>query len=224
LWTVVDAWHACVDRAIGRYLGQYCKNLDPPPSSIANIGSGGRTYDVFPERQVHVDLLPRGLVGKRGIVAQAELLPLRAAIFDIVMCVGSVINHGNAELIIREIARILRPGGVAIIEFESCDGLHRLGHQSHDGTLAEAFFNGRMLIIAEYSRSFIESIMASTGLVVEDRYAFHIASGLLLRLGLHPDAAARFFPFDALMRASRSLRYRGYNLIIAARRSEVGIV
>jgi SAM-dependent methyltransferase len=225
LWTTVDAWHRHVDTCIGRFLRALSQELDPPPRMVVNIGSGGHTYDVFPERQFHVDLLPQRLAGRRGIVAQAERLPLRPSRFDLALCVGSVINHGDAVPMISEMARILRPGGTAVLEFESLDGLHRHWRSPNTGAmLVDAFYNDRVFRLVEYSRSYVESTMTRSGLVIENRHSFHIGSGLALRLSLPPPAAAPLIHLDGILRGMPPLRYRGHNLVLVARRCRASAV
>jgi SAM-dependent methyltransferase len=219
LWTTVDEWHTYTDQCIGSFLAELRARLSSVPTVVANIGSGGRTYDFFADRQVHVDLLKRGLDGTTAVVAHAEMLPFRNGVFDAALCVGSVINHGDAAAIIRELSHILRPNGLAVVEFESSDGLHRLGETNRDGHgLAEAFYNDRMLIISEYSRAYIENTMEDAGLRIEEWHAFHIASSLFIRLGVADRYAVKATRLDRLCRRVPGLRDRGHNLLLVAYR------
>src|SRR5262249_24365816 len=115
-WTTIDAWHSYVDDRIAVLLMRICSDLNP--RVIANVGSGGESYGIFPDRQLHLDLLLHRLIGKQAVVATAEQLPMRGASVDLAVSVGSVINHGNATAMLSEVGRILRPGCLAIIEFD----------------------------------------------------------------------------------------------------------
>ncbi len=225
LWTTTDTWHSYVDRRIGALLRRICSAITPSPRLIANIGSGGNSYEIVPTRQIHIDVLAHRLAGMVGALARAEALPLRSGTVDLALCVGSVINHGDAASMIAEIGRILRPGALAVIECDVLDGLHRSGRSTADGVrLVDTFFNGRMFILAEYSRGYVERAIASAGLAVECRHSFHIASGLPLRFGVPPALAAHLIHLDPILRRVPSLRYRGCNLLLVARRVGSGAV
>jgi SAM-dependent methyltransferase len=169
---------------------------------------------------LHIDLVPVRLRGKlAAVIANVEQLPLKDASVDVALCVGSVINHGCAKQMISEIARVLMPGALAVLEFDCLDGLHQPGHLSGESAVAiETFFNRQTLTIVEYSRSYIEAELTSAGLVVEYRYSFHIASAFMLRFGIPTDLAAVFIVLDPIMRILNRLRYRGSNLVLVARR------
>jgi hypothetical protein len=121
---------------------------------------------------------------------------------------------------IGEIGRVLRPGGVAIIEWDALDGLHRLGDKRAGGArLVDTFFNGRMFILAEYSRAYVERAIVAAGMTVERRDGFHIASGLMLRCGVPSGVAAHLIHLDSVLVRIPILRYRGCNQLLVARRS-----
>jgi len=50
--------------------------------------------ELFAPLPVHVALAPARLRGCAAIVANAEELPFRDTLFDLVLCAGSVIHHG----------------------------------------------------------------------------------------------------------------------------------
>jgi SAM-dependent methyltransferase len=186
---------------------------------VLNVGSGGNSFDIPAHLHIHVDLALSRLRNKVGIVANAESIPLRNACIDFAICVGSVINHGNGYQMLAEIARVLRPNARVVLEFDCADGLHQGVSQSQgDYILVETFFNRQMLTLIEYSRSYIEQGLQLRGFAVEHRYSFHIISALMLRLGMPPQLAAGFIHLDGLARIWKSLRYRGSNLLIVARR------
>ncbi len=185
---------------------------------MANLGSGGRSFDVNADLHVHIDLVRRRLLHKSAVVANIEQIPLRNSSVDLALCVGSVINHGNALAMIREIARVVKQGGYAVVEFDCADGLHQRADAHKNGIVStDTFFNGHMLRLAEYSRAYVEKALESSGLTVERRHSFHIFSSLMLRLGLAPSLAAWFIYCDGLARLIRPLRYRGSNLLVLAR-------
>jgi SAM-dependent methyltransferase len=186
---------------------------------VANLGSGGRSFDIPAHMHIHVDLVKRRLLGHSGIVADVEYLPLRNASVDLALCVGSVINHGNAKAMIGEIARIAKPGARAILEFDSADGLHQLARPTRNGVVrTTTFFNNHMLTLFEYSPAYVEGLFKAQGMSIEDRYSFHIISSLMLGIGLPHAIAARFILLDPVARLFSSMRYRGSNVLLVVRK------
>lgn len=187
---------------------------------MANLGSGGIDFGIAADFHIHVDLVLNRVRNKLGVVANAEEVPLKNGSVDLVLCVGSVLNHGDARKMIFGISRILRPSGLAIIEFDSADSLqHGLACQQCDSAIVNTFFNGKRLSLVEYSRSYIENELRSNGLKIESRYSFHIFSAFLLGFRVPYAIAAGLIYFDPLARFFRALRYRGSNLLIVAKKS-----
>ena len=219
VWVNLDAWHSRTTKVVASELAQINGAVGGEPGVVANIGSGGNDYRIRGRLHVHVDLVTGRLRGRTGVIGNAENLPLKTTCADVVICVGSVINHGNAVQMIGEIARVLRPEGIAVIEFDCSDGLHQVnGARGADCVETTTFFNRHMLTLQEFSRSYIESALEDNGLFVERRHSFHIMSAFLLGLGFSPGIATQFIRFDGVARLIRSIRYRGSNMLLVARR------
>jgi ubiquinone/menaquinone biosynthesis C-methylase UbiE len=95
------------------------------PGSLLEVGAGsGRLLARLAERRwdvAGIDAAPRMLelararvLGARLEVARAEELPFEDASFDAVVAVG-VLEYGDLEASVRELARVLRPGGRAVL-------------------------------------------------------------------------------------------------------------
>lgn len=95
------------------------------PGSLLEVGAGsGRLLAGLAERGwdvTGVDAAPRMLELARERVpeakldvARAEELPFDAGAFDVVVAIG-VIEYGDAEASLRELVRVLRPGGRAVL-------------------------------------------------------------------------------------------------------------
>jgi ubiquinone/menaquinone biosynthesis C-methylase UbiE/catechol 2,3-dioxygenase-like lactoylglutathione lyase family enzyme len=95
------------------------------PGSLLEVGVGsGRLLARLAERGwdvAGIDAAPRMLElarermpGARLEVARAEELPFADASFDAVVAVG-VLEYGDLEASLRELARVLRPGGRAVV-------------------------------------------------------------------------------------------------------------
>jgi SAM-dependent methyltransferase len=214
----VDSWHRIVHRQTVKALRSICPNLGASRIVIVNLGSGGASFDLVGAPHVHVDLVGKRLIGKTAVIANVEDVPLRDSSADFVLSLGSVVNHGDGERMIREIGRITKSSGIAVIEFDCADGLHQPTHSNHTASVPTCtFFNARMLQLAEHSRWFVEQELLAAGFKIEYVYSFHILSALMLRLGVPPWLAAQLAAFDPLMRRS-PWKYRGSNLLIVGRK------
>ena len=95
------------------------------PGSLLEVGVGsGRLLGALAERGwdvTGVDAAPRMVELAREPVsaaklevARAEELPFEAGAFDVVVAIG-VLEYGDVEASLRELARVLRPGGRAVL-------------------------------------------------------------------------------------------------------------
>lgn len=112
-----DWWHAYSTFAIQRFLGGV--PIDPT-TRILNAGSGGWTYELPASQTVPVDLVPESIRHlERPVSCDLHHLPFEDASFDLVLCVGSVLNYTDAPGVIRELTRVTRPSGTLVLEFEN---------------------------------------------------------------------------------------------------------
>ena len=122
IWDEEDVWHAYTGKKLEEIVCQAVADLALNEKAVLNVGSAGSTYGLDSENHFHLDiaerLLPRG--GK-SVAGSAEALPFLSGSFDAVICVGSVINYCDAVPVCRETARVLRPGGWLLLEFESSE-------------------------------------------------------------------------------------------------------
>jgi SAM-dependent methyltransferase len=188
---------------------------------ISNIGSGGETYDLLPEKQIHVDLVVSRLIAQRGIVSDAMQLPLKSECVGAAICVGSVVNHCDAERVISELARVVRSGGTIALEFDSSDGLHHLrtGLRGTDAAVVQTFYNGTTVGLTEYSVQHIINIAQRVGIHVYARDSFHILSAAGLALGLPPPLAALMAALDPVAQRFPKLQLAGSNVMLFGSRS-----
>ena len=178
-----DAWHAHTSRVVETFLRAH------PPGSrddwVMNIGCGGFHYGLAAPAMVCVDVVPRSLaMCCRRVVAAADLLPVEESSFDGVVCVGSVINYSNAVLVLREIRRILRPGGVLVLEFERSESALYWGLAAYQKNYwpVTTQYKGSSHVIWVYSERYIREALARYGLEVQESRRFHSLSAAALRV------------------------------------------
>lgn len=114
-WPKNDKWHNLNQKEIKKFIYrvplQNCK--------ILNAGSGGNNYDLNVD-MYHVDVAESKIKNyKNHIVSNIENMPFDDNSFDIVICVGSVLNYCDALKAINEMARVLSKNGLLILEFEN---------------------------------------------------------------------------------------------------------
>jgi SAM-dependent methyltransferase len=98
-----------------RNLGRVIASIDPPPRDVLDVWCGSRPYD---------DLLPAGArcvgldinddYGLADVVSD-EYLPFDDDRFDLVLTIEAFQYHPEPTDAVAEMARVLRPGGTAII-------------------------------------------------------------------------------------------------------------
>lgn len=98
---------------VGRWLAD---NSDAVSGMLLDLGAGNQPFKVWysglAEKCVSVDVTPSpGL----DVLSMAAPLPFRSETFDTVICTSVLEHVDNAEEVVSEIARILKPGGRLLI-------------------------------------------------------------------------------------------------------------
>jgi len=98
---------------VGRWLAD---NADAVSGTLLDLGAGNQPFKVWysglAEKCVSVDVTPApGL----DVLSLAAPLPFGSETFDTVLCTSVLEHVHNAEAVVSEIARILKPGGRLII-------------------------------------------------------------------------------------------------------------
>src|SRR4051812_7355736 len=93
-----DPWHAYTHQQIERFVRDVVSRFPLAETAIVlNAGSGGNALGLPTLSQVEVDIAEKRLSqSSSGIAAHVEHLPFRDCAFDLVICVGCVINYCDA--------------------------------------------------------------------------------------------------------------------------------
>lgn len=166
-----------------------------------NLGSAGITHGLDEASMVHADIVPKGLRPGRDVIGDGQRLAMKDESFDCCLCVGSVLNHCDAARLISESARVLRPGGSFILEFETSSSLELLGAHGFgkQAAIVVTFYQGHSVRLWAYSEEYVCSLLAANGLHVRSRSSKHHLSPLVYLLGGEPMFAARFHWFDRFL-------------------------
>lgn len=217
-----DRWHRYSDDILERELNKFFRSQDIcRESKILNAGSGGREYSVYPRQQVHVDLVPRNISRMRSAaLANIEILPIKSSTMDHCICVGSVVNYCDAALVIAEIGRVLKIGGLFALEFENSRNpqfMHTTAFNA-SASIVKTFGVGGPENLWVYSEQYINSILRANRFVILRTKRYHIMSCFAYALIRSVDIAARFSVLDPIMRLLPLVGKLSANSIIFCRR------
>jgi len=149
---------ALIGRLLRKYLGDKAK-------LVLDLGCGtGMMVDVLMRQGYQVlglDLRPEGLYAihktlPRSWLLQAEAtqLPLAENVFDVLLLLD-VLEHVNDQVLLREVHRVLRPGGLAMVTVPAMPWLW----SSRDEAAGH---------LRRYTRRQLKSVLEKTGLRVEE--------------------------------------------------------
>lgn len=191
----IDPWHAysqtVVHSTTRDWFHRFGRNRG---SRILNAGSGGSDYGIT-EPMVHLDLFESRIAQcPQRLVGDISQIPAPDDSFDVVLCVGSVINYADPSRAIPELARVLRPRGLLIIEYErsgSFEYLLRSG-LSRGCCRVETFYGAVSTHVWVYGDGFFDGLLTASNLHGLEETRFHALSSVVLGLVKSPAAATRF--------------------------------
>jgi ubiquinone/menaquinone biosynthesis C-methylase UbiE len=200
IWDDNDKWHLWTKSAIDRFVKKSldhvggCKGL-----RILNAGSAGYSYNIPEENILHVDIARDKIAHlPNSIVADIHNLPLREVDFDLILCVGSVINYCDPVQVVQEFERVSKKGGYLILEFENSFTLELVGTRDFNKrvVLVKSFHNGEPEKLWYFSENYIKELAKLAGyrIVLVDR--IHILSPLIYRITHNETTAAMFARWD----------------------------
>lgn len=201
IWHDDDAWNThkrdCIDRFCAKKLAgaHYRRSLD--------IGAGRHPYAWMPKDTFHTDRFHEQVRHhSRAVAAEAEALPFVSSYFDLVVCVGAVLNYVSAIECLAEIARVTRRGGHLLLHFETSTSAEHIGSRRWGASAVRlsTINASRPDNIWIYRPGFIYDQLRGLGFRILNRSSFHIASAVGLKLGLSQARAARWARFDRIVR------------------------
>lgn len=167
---------------------------------ILNAGSGGSTYGIK-EEMYHVDLAEKQIERfPKHWVSSVEHLPFEDSLFNLAICVGSVINHNDPLPVISELSRVMSQSARLILEYErSLTGelLFKKGY-GKSATIQLYDYNGQSdHKLWLYSDKYIESLLLATGLKIQKSMLFHSFSAVYNRIHNDEIKAGEYSSFDS---------------------------
>jgi SAM-dependent methyltransferase len=218
-----DPWHRFTAETIRREVSRIWGGLNLTPEAVVlNIGAGNNDLGVCPPSAIHLDISEAGLAAfERRIVASVEAIPIEDESVDIAICVGSVINYCDAAAAISEIARVIKPDGRLLIEFESSRS-GEFAFQACFGraaAVAETFYGDDPETVWVYTLDYVRSLLSARGLALTASTPIHIASPWMLLANLDVKRAASLGRFDRVLRHVPYLSRWASNFLLVCRKT-----
>lgn len=200
IWPATDAWHFFTRKAIHDTVKLWTPASGKDGARVLNIGSGGANYDLAGMNLIHGDICIRNLSAGSSAVCNAERLPFREATFDVAICVGSVLNYCDALVALSEMARVIKPAGTLILEFEKSDNLEYIFSKPFcaNAMMVTTFYGGEKERVWVYNERYIKNLLNTLRFVIRRRRAIHTLSSAMLRV-LPSQIAAKFGSWDRIL-------------------------
>jgi SAM-dependent methyltransferase len=214
----IDPWHAYSQTVVHSTTRDwYYRYARSRGTRVLNAGSGGSDYGIG-EAMTHLDLFESRIANCQSrLVGDISGIPADPGSFDVLICVGSVVNYADPLLAIREFSRVLRPGGLLILEYErsaSFEYIKKNGF-SNGCCRVETFYGRVPTNIWVYGDGFIDGLMAASGFERVAETRFHALSSVVLAATKSPTFAARFTPGDRVIAQIWPFRTIASNRILA---------
>lgn len=216
VWPENDEWHTVNQNEIRKYIHTFklenCK--------VLNAGSGGSTYGLNIE-MYHADIVENKIKDKKHyVVCSIEDMPFEDCSFDVVICVGSVINYCDPIKAITELSRVLKTNGIMILEFESSYSFEYRKtkiYRANANIVTTKYFDKPHKLWV-YSAKYIANILTSNRISIIDTYSFHILSSLHYHYKKDESMAARYAKLDGICRHIPFVRKHAGNIILLGKK------
>lgn len=220
VWPQNDKWHDYNQAEIKKYIHKTLSKFLFENCIILNAGSGGNDYDIRAE-MYHVDIVENKIKKyKNHVVSSIEDMPFSNDYFDIVICVGSVINYCDAVKAISELTRVLKRKGILILEFENSHSFEfrkTPAYRTNVSIVTTSYF-GNPHRIWVYSLNYIAKLLFSNKIKILNIYSYHILSSLLYYYTKDENVAAKFTILDYLLRHIPIIRNSSGNILLSGKK------
>ncbi len=221
VWDKSDHWHTITNKTIDKYIKKQIKYLNINTAQILNAGSAGNNYCLPSDNVTHIDLAGSKINNcKKAIVGSIEKIPPIDCYFDLILCVGSVINYCDPVKVLNEFNKVINTDGRLILEFENSFTLELLGKKQFNkkATLMNTFYNHKPERIWYFSEKFIREILTEMKFEILNIKRYHILSPLVYRITQNENASSFFSKFDPILKYIPILNKFSSNIILTARK------
>lgn len=199
-WPDNDIWHYYTYKSIVTIVEQWLQEYANSEMVLLNAGSGGTEYKTN-AKIIHLDIVEKYISQfDNFIVGSVEKIELPNESLDGIICVGSVINYADAQRTIAEFARLLKPNGFLILEFERSNSAEFLWTQQYSKYIfqKEYNYNNQKHLLWMYNEKYICQLLKQYHLEIQFVKRLHVLSSLFYRIGISEGKAAYFSKYDSL--------------------------
>lgn len=213
VWPANNKWHDINQKEINRFVKKIDFKDDP---IILNAGSGGNEYGLK-QKIINIDISKKHNKNlKHFVQGNIETIPFENNSFDAAICVGSVINYCDAICTIKELARVIKPSGKLILEFESSNSYEYINTEAYMKSAAlitTSYFNKphKMWV---YSPKYILGLLKCANFYIRKCRPYHIISGIAIHATNDENKAAKYACLDGLFRYVPVIRWHSGNIIV----------
>jgi methyltransferase family protein len=219
-WPEVDGWNEYKHRETERFILRTGSKILQNARCILDAGAGDSAYEWMPSTCISLDRHHSQISEKRNaVVGNVERMPFTNGYFNLVVCIGSVLNYASAAETLNEFARITAAGGHIYLHFETSTSFEHLFNTGWGASvhLVRTTNASRPDYIWVYSPKYVRALLAGLHFKVIQSARFHTLSALCCRLGISQTRAHRFARFD---RAAALLNYFSDDVVILAQKVE----
>jgi len=217
MWPEWDLWFTYTHKYLCGYLDREIPPLNiRDTTKILNAGSDGNTYGIGGEHY-HVDICWKNIAHlEHALEASIEEMPYADGSFDGCICMGSVINYCDAKKALFELARVIKPGGFFIFDYDQSGSLEYIFTKAFrkDAVIVDANNSGFADRAWAYLPRYIRSILRAAGFAILNTEYFHILSALIN----DESRAAAFAKYDAILKYVPLLGKCSCNVILTCRK------
>lgn len=221
IWPSNDKWYQYTYFRISNFLIYICSKYKfNNNTKILNAGSGGNTYNL-PGIHYHIDIADQKIKDlPNSFIGSIEKMEFEDNKFDVCICVGSVINYCDALTAITEMTRVLKKGGLFILDFDQSCSFEFLGtsHFKKAADIIETFNSGYVDKTWIYSPKYIFNIVKQRKMQINYIQRYHILSPLFYRITHNDDKAAKYAKLDVYVSHIPILRNLSCNIILCSQK------
>ena len=220
IWSREDKWHSRTSQTIQQFISDYVAPLPEAKANILNAGSAGNAYGLSEEHMIHLDIAAEKIAHlPNSITGSIEKIPVTANEFDLIVCVGSVLNYNDPMKVFEEFDRVLRPGGYLVIEFENSNTLELIFTKDYNkkAIFVRTFYYGSEPLWY-YSDTWINEIIDIHHLEIVRKSKFHFLSPFIYRFVKDENKAGPFMRFDRIFKRIPILKDISSNTILLIRK------
>jgi len=194
-----NLWYDIAQQRTHGKLRKWLKNKINEKTLILNAGSGGVDYGIKDGTMVHLDIASKLIdMHENYLIASIDSIPCDNNTFDVVICVGSVLNYVDITFGIKELCRVLKPSGTLILEFERSNSAEFMFTQNRHKNVVfcDKRYGNQHHKYWVFNENFVCHALRHYGMVCKKKSRFHTISSLILRITKSEALAAKFAFLD----------------------------